>query len=154
MAVDATHIAKCYGADGGDKRVTASGGTDEIQSGGTLDRQAGSKMTQPTVAKAADFTLTAADSGTVFVITAADKTVTLPATALGLVFTFVVKTLGGSTGFSISPVAADNINAGTDNKDLINSSATDAVGDSVTIVGDGDAGWLTVGKIGTWAAES
>lgn len=102
----------------------------------------------------ANKTLTADDSGKEFVINAADVVVTLPATALGLRYTFTVQTLSTTTGFSVSPNASDSINGGTDDKDLINSAATDAVGDSVTVLGDGSVGWFTTGKIGTWAAEA
>ncbi len=99
-------------------------------------------------------TLTAADSGTVYRINVADAVVTLPATEVGLVYTFVIDTLSATTGCSLSPVAADSINGGTVNKDLINTAATDVVGDSVTLYGDGDEGWLTIGMHGIWAAEA
>jgi hypothetical protein len=104
--------------------------------------------------KTASFTVTAQDSGKIYVINAADVVATLPATAAGLQYTFVVQTLSTTTGFGASPVAADSVNGGTDNKDLQNSAATDALGDSVTIVGDGSVGWWTISKIGTWAEES
>mgnify|MGYP006969418772 CR=1 FL=1 len=104
--------------------------------------------------KGADFTLTAQDSGKTFIITAADVVATLPATEAGLRYEFVVETASATTGFSVSPAADDNINDGTDNKDLINSAATDAKGDAVTVVGDGSRGWFTVAQIGTWAAEA
>lgn len=109
---------------------------------------------------AVDTTLTAADTGKFFLITAADKVVTLPATALGLKFTFMVTATGlsASTGFSVSPAAADQI-AGNgftaaDNKDAINTGATDAAGDKITLVGDGSAGWYISEIIGTWARET
>jgi hypothetical protein len=108
----------------------------------------------PVLVKVANYTVTAADTGSVFIANAADLVFTLPSTVVGLTYTFVNAALSGGTGLSISPAAADNINEGTDNKDLINSGATDVVGDSVTIVGDGDGGWFTIGKIGTWAAEA
>jgi hypothetical protein len=99
--------------------------------------------------KTADFTVTAQDSGKIYVIGAVDLTATLPATASGLEYTFVVKTVSVTTGFSVSPAAVDNINGGTDNKDLINSSATDVAGDCVKIVGDGSGGWWTIAQIGS-----
>lgn len=104
--------------------------------------------------KTANYTVTAADSGTVFVANAADIVFTLPSTAAGLEYTFVCAAVSSGTGLSVSPAAADNINEGTDNKDLINSGATDVLGDSVTVIGDGSLGWYTTSKIGTWAAES
>jgi len=105
--------------------------------------------------KAADFTLTAADSGSVFIADAVDLTVTLPATAAGLEFTFVVATVSVTTGLSISPVTADYIAHTTAvvDKDLINTGATDVIGDSVTIVGDGVDGWFCTSLKGTWAKE-
>lgn len=126
----------------------------KIPSGSTLDLLAGSKQTRPVVVKTANYTVLASESGTVFIADAADIVFTLPATVAGLIYTFVCAAVSAATGLSISPQAADNINEGTDNKDLINSGATDVLGDSVTIVGDGDKGWFTVTKIGTWAAES
>ena len=99
-------------------------------------------------------TLTAEDSGKTYVINVADCVVNLPATAVGLEFNFVVVTLSATTGCSLSPVAADAINEGTDDKDLINTAATDAVGDSVTLVGDGATGYYTKAMHGVWAAEA
>jgi hypothetical protein len=100
-------------------------------------------------------TLTAADSGTIYIADAADLVFTLPSTALGLEYTFVCAAVSASTGLSVSPAAADAINEGTVDKDLINSGATDVKGDSVTVVGTGVAAqaWYTIGKIGTWAAQ-
>ena len=105
------------------------------------------------VEKGADYTVTTADSGTVFIATAADVVFALPATMVGLTYTFINATLSVGTGMSVSPAAVDSINEGTDNKDLINSGASDAIGDSVTIVADGTNGWYTTAKVGTWASE-
>lgn len=102
----------------------------------------------------AAFTLTPADSGNIYRINVADAVATLPATAEGLKYTFVVDTVSATTGCSISPAAADNINGGTDDKDLINTAATDVKGDSVTVVGDGAEGWVTTSMHGIWAAEA
>jgi hypothetical protein len=54
-------------------------------------------------------------------------------------------------------VAADTgtgIEAAADDKDAINTAATDRVGDSLTLVGDGVDGWYVVGVTGTWARET
>jgi hypothetical protein len=102
----------------------------------------------------ANVTLTAADSGNIYRVNAVDLVATLPATAEGLEYTFVVDTVSATTGFSVSPAAADNVNGGADDKDLINTAATDVKGDSVRVVGDGGEGWLTVGMHGIWAAEA
>ncbi len=151
---DASYGAKVYMKQGADEHVIASGGKQTIESGGQVVYEAGSKVVRSVVEKGANYTVLASESGTIFVVTAADVKFTLPATVKGLIYTFVVKTLSTTTGLQVDPVAADNINGGTDNKDLINTAATDAVGDSVTIIGDGDAGWLTMSKVGTWAAEA
>ena len=103
-------------------------------------------------------TLTAEDNGKTFVSGAADVVVTLPATQAGLLFRFVTSTLSTTTGFSISPDAADKIVAKgitpADDKDLINTAASDAIGDTVTLVGDGADGWYAVSLLGTWAREA
>jgi len=99
-------------------------------------------------------TLTVEDHGKVFRVNVADCVFTLPSTEAGLVFHFVVDTVSATTGCSISPAAADNINGGTDDKDLINTAATDVKGDSVTVIGDGSEGWLALSQHGIWAAEA
>lgn len=114
------------------------------------------KHTRQIVSKGADYTVKASESGTVFLSTAADVVFTLPSTAAGLEYTFVTRTVSASTGTSISPAAADAIHHTTsvDDKDLINSGATDVEGDSVTLVGDGGEGWFVDGIFGTWAKEA
>ena len=109
----------------------------------------------------ANKTLTAADSGKVYTSGAADVVVTLPAaspTTKGVNFTFVTLTLSTTTGFSFSPVAADKIQGtgitAADDKDIINTAATDAVGDTLKLICDGIDGYLIVSKIGTYARES
>jgi hypothetical protein len=99
-------------------------------------------------------TLTAEDTGTVVI---ADSTtsvvVSLPATQAGLTFTLSVKQLTTSGGHAFSPVAADKILFGSkaDDADFVCSAASDAVGDCVTLVGDGVDGWAVVASKGTWA---
>jgi hypothetical protein len=99
-------------------------------------------------------TVTAADSGAVII---ADSTtsiiVSLPATAKGLTYTLVVKQLTSSGGHAFSPVAADKFiySSKADDADLVCTAASDVVGDSVTIVGDGADGWVVKGIRGTWA---
>lgn len=110
--------------------------------------------------KSANYTVTAADSYTYFIATAADVVFTLPATAAGLTYRFSLANAGlsGGTGLSVSPAAADQI-AGNgftlaDNKDAINTGATDRAGDFLEIVGDGADGWYITGVIGIWAREA
>lgn len=112
------------------------------------------QRTRKTEILTADKTLVETDSGKVFVLDAVDLEITLPATKAGLYFDFVVATPSATTGAQLSPVAADSINGGTDDKDLINTAATDAKGDAVRLVADGVDGWFTQSKVGTWAAEA
>lgn len=117
-------------------------------------------LRRPVLTKNANYTVTTADSGALIYVTSADKVMTLPSTAAGLTYTFVITTAGlsASTGLSISPAAADKIMGNgltaADNKDAINSGATDRDGDSLTIVGDGVDGWFITAVTGTWAREA
>ena len=93
----------------------------------------------------------------------------LPATAAGVMYTFIFA--GTATeGFHISPNAsdkfmghvikvngdlleADSNGAGVDNKDLILGTSSN-VGDRVTIVGDGSAGWYILDAVGDLSFQS
>ncbi len=153
---DTTYTPKVYRKQGGDEFVVASGGKLTVESGGEIDLQAGSKVAAGIETKAASFTVLASESGKTFILAAVDLKATLPATAAGLRYTFVVKTVSASTGAQLSPAAADAIHHTTsvDNKDLINTPATDVEGDSVTIVGDGVDGWWIESVFGIWAKEA
>ena len=142
--------------EGGDKQVVASGGELEVQSGGIVDIQAGAKVTFPMIEVTTSTTVTAAQSGATFLLKAVDLKMTLPSTAAGLRYTFIVHTVSTTTGAQIDPAAADAIHYATsvDDKDLINTPATDVEGDAVTVVGDGDAGWWVESTVGTWAKEA
>lgn len=95
------------------------------------------------------------DSGKVFVQLDADENVTfqLPATKNGLMYTFVCGHAGGE--INISPAAADKITgkgiAGIDDQDIQNTNGTNAIGDCITLIGDGADGWIVVNMLGTWA---
>lgn len=109
---------------------------------------------------AATQTLTAAQSGQRFV-GAVDVVFTLPAAAAGtkgVWYEFECGALSAGVGLSISPAAADNIRGNgltaVDNKDLINSGASDRLGDMVRIYCDGVDGWVIEAIIGTWAKEA
>ena len=109
---------------------------------------------------AATQTLTLRQSGEKFV-GAVDAVFTLPAAAAatkGVYYEFETGALSTGTGLSISPNAADHIRGNgltsTDNKDLINTGATDRLGDSVRIYCDGVDGWVIDAIIGTWAKEA
>lgn len=109
---------------------------------------------------AATQTLTARQSGEKFV-GAVDAVFTLPAAAAGtkgVWYEFETGALSAGTGLSISPNASDHIRGNgltsVDNKDLINTGATDRLGDMVRLYCDGVDGWVIEAVIGTWAKEA
>lgn len=109
---------------------------------------------------AATATLDATQSGEKFV-GLVDAVFTLPAAAAGtkgVWYEFETGALSAGVGLSISPNAADHIRGNgltsTDNKDLINTGATDRLGDSVRLYCDGVDGWVIEEIIGTWAKEA
>lgn len=112
------------------------------------------------VTAATSTTLTATDSGKTVVATAADLVFTLPATVLGLRYSFILAATGlsGGTGLSVSPNAADKIMGNgftsADDKDAINTGATDREGDLIEVTGDGNLGWYITRVIGTWARQA
>lgn len=112
----------------------------------------------------ANRTLTAEDTGKVFLCATDNVVFTLPATVAGLKYTFINSGADGAAKISISPAADDAIHgtttastnvvlSGVDNKDAINTKATATTGDNLTIVGDGSVGWYVVGAHGIWASE-
>lgn len=109
---------------------------------------------------AATQTLDESQSGDKFV-GAVDAVFTLPAVTadnVGVWYEFECGVPSAGTGLSVSPAAADYIRGNgltaTVNKDLINSGATDKIGDAVRIYSDGTGGWMIDGIIGTWAKEA
>jgi hypothetical protein len=107
--------------------------------------------------------LTALQSGERFV-GAEDAVFTLPAAAAGTKgawYEFETGALSTGVGLSISPAAADAIGGNglsvVVNKDLINTGATDRLGDCVRIYCTGVTGataWRIESIIGTWAKEA
>ena len=90
-----------------------------------------------TVDVSANTTLVAADSGKTYRFKRGTIIFTLPATAPGLVYTFLYMGANGGGQLQVSPAAADGIAAaGTAvvNKDLIIATASIKKGDFVTIV--------------------
>lgn len=118
------------------------------------------KYKNDVITKAANATLTVAESGKIILVTAADLVLSLPATAAGLKYTFILAAAGlsASTGLSISPVAADKIMGNgftsADNKDAILAGSGDREGDSITLVADGSDGWYIERVLGTWTREA
>lgn len=114
---------------------------------------------------AGNTTLTSDQSGTLFMVTAADLVITLPPVSsaatggAGLIYTFVLTAAGLSagTGLSLSPNSSDKFmgNGFTplDDKDAILSGGGDREGDSITIVSDGVDGWYITAVTGTWTRE-
>jgi hypothetical protein len=98
-------------------------------------------------------------SGTVYNVTVT-SVITLPATAIGVTYTFICDGPDGTVEITLSPNASDMIrgkgNAGANDKDLVNTKATAKRGDFVTVTADGAAavGWNIVRSQGTWAQQS
>jgi predicted NAD/FAD-dependent oxidoreductase len=114
----------------------------------------------------ADTTLTAGDSGKVFLVGTDALVITLPSTQAALEFTFVNSGAAGNNIITISPQAADGIagtitlassvvtRVGTVDTDLVNTKASSTKGNSVKIVGTGVAGtgaYYIVSSTGIWA---
>lgn len=102
-----------------------------------------------------DYTVTVADNETIFQIATDAKVFTLPAASAGLRYTF--QNTGAATAVlvSILPQTGEKIHFITSvaTKKLLNTKATAAMGDMVTLVSDG-TGWYPVAMIGTWAKET
>lgn len=113
----------------------------------------------------ANKTLTASDTNKVFLVGTDALTITLPATALGMKYTFINSGADGAVAITISPnandkimgsianAAADSVSGGVDNKDIVNTKATANKGDRITLMADGADGWYIVDGVGIWASE-
>lgn len=88
------------------------------------------------------------------------KTLTLPGVVVGASFLIVNIGSDGSQLLTISPDSGDKFlvdiagAAGTDNKDIINTKATQVQYDYVKLVGLSADGWLIEDIRGTWVDES
>ena len=95
------------------------------------------------------------DSGQTFTSKTDGMVFTLPAIAIGNVFTFVNTAADGVNTFTISPNSSDGIlylGALTDDSDVINTQATSKVGDYVTIASlNSVVFWTVVDVQGVWA---
>lgn len=152
---------KVYRKQGGNELVVASGGLVTLESGGQIALEAGGLL--PWLASVRTsiedtYALTAAMSGLVYVgtKTSATQVISLPApTTAGLVFTFICGHADGE--INIDPGAATYTIKGVGisvaaTKDLKNTAASNAVGDSVTLVSDGVTNWWIIAIQGTWAS--
>ena len=97
------------------------------------------------------------DSGKTFTSKTNGMVFTLPAIAIGNVFTFVNTAPDATNTFTISPNSSDGIlyvGSLTDNKDVINTKSTSKVGDYVTIASlNSVVFWTVVDVQGVWAKE-
>ena len=97
------------------------------------------------------------DSGKTLLSKTKDVVFTLPAIAVGNVYTFVNTAEDGVNNLTISPNSSDGIlylGGLTDDKDLINTQSTSKVGDYVTIASlNSTAFWTVVDVQGVWAKE-
>jgi hypothetical protein len=122
-----------------------------------------------TDASAATITVTAAQSGGTFLATkgSATQTYTLPAVAAGLRYTFICGHASGeilidqaaSEVITITSFAAVGVDADTGiiataaGTGIKNTAATNAIGDSITLISDG-TGWYSIGiGSGIWASQ-
>jgi hypothetical protein len=107
------------------------------------------------ISKATSFTCGEDESGATYAITGNDVVATLPSTKVGLRYRFHVRSIGGSTGFSLSPAAVDKLMgsglAETDDLDAVNTQGTAVLGDQIEVLADGSLGWYVLDLIGTWA---
>lgn len=99
-------------------------------------------------------TITAAESGTTFVMTPisgtkAVVTFTLPAAAAGLYYTFIDQDPEANADLWITATAGDTINGGTAGKSY--TCTGDAVKQSVTLVSIDGTSWEVISEVGTWA---
>ena len=98
------------------------------------------------------------DSGKTFLSNTTDVVFTLPAIAVGNVFTFVNTAADGGNNLTVSPNGSDGIlylGGLVDDKDVVNTASTSKVGDYVTIASlNSTVFWTVVDVQGVWAKES
>jgi len=97
------------------------------------------------------------DSGKTFLSNTKDVVFTLPAIAVGNVFTFINTGTDAQNNLTVSPDGDDGIlylGGLVDDKDVINTQATSKVGDYVTIASlNSTVFWTVVDVQGVWAKE-
>lgn len=116
----------------------------------------------PAIFAAGGDTLTVARSGEVIIANeAATQVFILPAaTSAGVYFTFVCGNAGGQ--ISLDPAGADTVSLLTDDSGtaivstattgtVLNTAATNVVGDTLTIVADGVSRWYMISQNGIWS---
>ena len=97
------------------------------------------------------------DSGKTFLSNTKDVVFTLPALAIGNVYTFVNTGADGQNNLTVSPDGDDGLlylGSLTDDKDVINTLATSKVGDYITVASlNSVVFWTVVDVQGVWAKE-
>ena len=97
------------------------------------------------------------DSGKTFLSNTKDVVFTLPALAIGNVYTFVNTGADGQNNLTVSPDGNDGLlylGSLTDDKDVINTLATSKVGDYITVASlNSVVFWTVVDVQGVWAKE-
>lgn len=150
--------------------ITATGGVAGAVTGNVTGNLTGGNIRPVTEGTAATYALTTADSGRVYVATktSATQTYTLPAVATaGVYFTFIcghadgeiLVTPAASEAIVITTFAAVGADADTAivapaaGTGIKNTAATNAIGDSITLVSSGTK-WFSVGiSSGIWASQ-
>lgn len=104
-----------------------------------------------------DTTLGEAHVGMILDIDTDAKTLTLPATVVGMRFRIRNAGADGTVLVTVSPNASDKIMGvgltAADDKDLLNAKATAKKGDYLDLLGDGVNGWYVQEIRGTWARQ-
>ena len=97
------------------------------------------------------------DSGKTFLSNTKDVVFTLPALAIGNVYTFVNTGADGQNNLTVSPDGNDGLlylGSLTDDKDVINTASTSKVGDYITVASlNSVVFWTVVDVQGVWAKE-
>jgi len=107
-----------------------------------------------------NLTLTEDDHGKIIYCSAADLVVTLPTATTerqGIYYTIITGSLSTGTGTSVAVGSTSDAiiyTTTTANVSLINTGATDALNDMVTVVCTGANRWNVVNVKGTWAKSS
>jgi hypothetical protein len=94
----------------------------------------------------------ATHSGKVVRTTVTNIDLTLPAASeVGAHYKFLVGVAATAGGATLKTTGSDTINGGTTGEGLINTAATDVVGDYVEVISDG-SDYFVIGQNGIWAA--
>jgi hypothetical protein len=144
-------------------KAAAFGSTVTVTGALTAGTIAGPRLVEAVTAETE--TVSASESGKVYVQTRSSTTVTftLPAAAAGLTYTFVCG--HANSEILITPASGDaivtKIHAAQDGTALApaagtgikNTAATNVAGDSITLVALDDTTWYGVAQIGLWASQ-